>query len=59
MAKNDRNTSDQDYSDIISDKAPNTKDGNKLFSFSVILLIMGFLILAFIILMFWAFSQVI
>jgi hypothetical protein len=59
MATKNKTSNDNDYSDIISDEALNSKEGNKLFSASVILLIIGFLILAFIVLMFWAFSQVI
>jgi hypothetical protein len=59
MATKNKTSDDKDYSDIISDETLNSKDGNKLFSASVILLIVGFLILAFIVLMFWAFSQVI
>jgi hypothetical protein len=59
MATKNKTSDDKDYSDIISDETLNSKDGNKLFSASVILLIIGFLILAFIVLMFWAFSQVI
>jgi hypothetical protein len=59
MATKNKTSNDNDYSDIISDEALNSKEGNKLFSASVILLIIGFLILAFIVSMFWAFSQVI
>jgi large-conductance mechanosensitive channel len=56
MVKKNKNSNNWDYSDIISEKAYRN-DSNKLFSATVIFCIIGFLILAFVIFLYWAFGQ--